>query len=211
MEENETNQSSRPTWLIAAGFGAVVLLILAGLFLPPISLGERLGLGGSSETTETVAEGATETPETTADVTAAPAIAMPEGVALSVPGGESVAVERLTVADLAASTDSAIAGAVALPVGTALLGDVYVLRYDGQAPSGQIAVPLPADAGAPETLDMYAWDGTEWAHAAGQIDPDTQKAVLKDGPLPLALMVAQTAAPDCPGHWSGAGSRRDVA
>jgi hypothetical protein len=197
MDENETSQSKRPPWLIAAGFGVVILLILAGLFLPPISLGERLGLGGGDDTATVETAPITEdaAPLPTEEVVAA----IPEGVALSVPGGEAVTVERLTVADLAASSDSAIASAVALPVGTALVGDVYLLRHDGaQAPSGQIAVPLPADAGPAETLDLFAWDGTEWAHAAGQIDATAQKAVLNEGPLPMALIVGQTAAPDAP-------------
>ncbi|MEZ4515584.1 MAG: hypothetical protein R3C44_01675 [Chloroflexota bacterium] len=202
MEENDTSQTNRPTWLIVAGFAVVALLILAGLFLPPISLGERLGFGGSGESAET-----TESTETMAEATSDAAVSeaaatievrMPEGVALSIPTGGDVAVEQMTVADLAASSDSALSGAVAMPVGTALVGDVYVLNYDGEAPSGQIAVPLPADAGSPETLDLYAWDGVEWSHAAGQIDAATQKAVLDEGPLPVALIVAQTAAPDTP-------------
>ncbi|MBK9052460.1 MAG: hypothetical protein IPL78_16585 [Chloroflexi bacterium] len=37
--------------ILLVGILAVVVLIVAGLFLPPISLGTRLGLGGNDENT----------------------------------------------------------------------------------------------------------------------------------------------------------------
>jgi hypothetical protein len=43
--ENEQETPKRSTGLIIGGFVLVLILIIAGLFLPPISLGERLGFG----------------------------------------------------------------------------------------------------------------------------------------------------------------------
>jgi hypothetical protein len=51
MENNETNPSKRLSWPMIIGFLVVIALILVGLFLPPISLGTRLGLGGREATT----------------------------------------------------------------------------------------------------------------------------------------------------------------
>ena len=64
MEENK-----RPTGLIIIGFLVVLALIIAGLFLPPISLGERLGLtGGDEPASETaVSDEETNTETTTTD------------------------------------------------------------------------------------------------------------------------------------------------
>ena len=43
-DASEPAKKGNFTWLIVAGIGLVVILIIVGLFLPPISLGERLGL-----------------------------------------------------------------------------------------------------------------------------------------------------------------------
>ena len=69
MEENETKTGRRLSWPIVGGLVVVVALILLGLFLPPISLGTRLGLGGGAA-------------EATPVATAVVAADLPDGVAL---------------------------------------------------------------------------------------------------------------------------------
>ena len=63
MENNETNpgrQSSRRlSWPMIAGLVVVIALILVGLFLPPISLGTRLGLGGGDNAADVTSADAT--------------------------------------------------------------------------------------------------------------------------------------------------------
>ena len=185
MENNETNPGKRLSWPMLIGFLVVIALILVGLFLPPISLGTRLGLGGG--------DGATT--DATADATA-PAEqaggALPEGVSLN---AANVGVSRVAVAELAA-TDETLAGAVAaLPAQT--IGDAYVLDYSGDAPTGQIALPLPAEADA-RTVDLFGWDSAAWSHVPGQIDAAGAQAVAADGPLPRALVFVQSAPPEQP-------------
>lgn len=178
MENNETKPGKRLSWPLIVGFVVVVALILVGLFLPPISLGTRLGLGGNNAAT-------------TANATAAPEQTggeLPEGVTLT--AVSAVAVSRVATADLAAA-DTALADAAAtLPANAS--SDVYVLDYSGDAPTGQIALPLPADTTSPKTIDLFGWDGATWQHAAAQIDPAGAQAVVANGPLPRALVFVQS-------------------
>ncbi len=192
MEENETTPSNGPRWLIIGGFAVVALLILVGLFLPPVSLGERLGFGGD-ETQEVTESAAPEATQVTAD--AIPA--MPEGVALTLANGGDVSVEALAAADLAGDTVAAAAGE-AMPADMAMLGDMYLLRFAGEQPTGQVAVPLPEGAAPYETLDLLGWLGSTWTFVPGRIDADAQKAVIDEGPLPLALVLARSEGPDTP-------------
>ena len=186
MENNETNPGKRVSWPMIAGFVVVVALILIGLFLPPISLGTRLGLG-SGDAEQTAAE-ATQEPNATA-------AAQPEGIELTTMDGSAVTVSRVSTADLATADEGALAeAAAALPADSAV-GDAYVLDYNGDAPTGQVTLPLPADLVEIKTVDLYGWDGQSWNHVPGQIDPAAGRAVAAEGPLPRALVLVRTAPP----------------
>jgi hypothetical protein len=178
-ESNDTNGGKRLSWPIIAGFIAVIVLILVGLFLPPISLGTRLSRGGQ--------EVAGATPEPTADV----AVPLPDGVNLSVGNEATVSVVNVPATELASA-------AAALPVSVFPVGSAYVLSYEGDVPAGQIAIPLPPDAAPLQTLDIYGWDGQTWDHVPGQFDDAGSQAVLAEGPLPRAVILARTAAPERP-------------
>lgn len=178
-ETPETNSGRRLSWPIIAGFIVVIVLILVGLFLPPISLGSRLGLGGQQT--------ASATPAATADV----AVRLPEGVDLSTSDNAAVTVVNVPASELAAA-------AAALPVSVFPVGNAYTLSFEGDAPTGQIAIPLPPDAAPLQTLDLYGWDGQNWDHVPGQIDAASGKAILAEGQLPRAVILARTAAPERP-------------
>ena len=134
-------------------------MILIGLFLPPISLGERLGFGGS-EAAETSAEGTaeTETSETGTFITNVEESAtLPEGVALALSNGS---------ADIAAmnQSDFLAANATAQPAENLVItGDVYTVSESDSNARGQIALPIPADAAELSALDLYGWDGSAWS------------------------------------------------
>lgn len=178
-ETTETTSSKRPSGLIIAGFIVVIVLILVGLFLPPISLGSRLGLGGQPA--------AGVTPEATADV----AVRLPEGVDLATSDNAAVTVVNVPATELATA-------AAALPASVFPVGNAYTLSFEGDAPTGQIAIPLPPDAAPFQTLDLYGWDGQNWQHVPGQIDSAGGKAILAEGQLPRAVILARTAAPERP-------------
>ena len=182
MENNETNPSKRLSWPMIIGFLVVIALILVGLFLPPISLGTRLGLGGREATTA----------DATAPAQEAASGALPEGVTLS---SGNVGVSRVAVAELAAGDASLAEAAAALPAQT--VGEAYVLDYTGDTPTGQIALPLPAEADA-KTVDVFGWDNAAWTHVAGQIDAAGAQAVTADAPLPRAIVFVQSTPPEQP-------------
>ena len=185
MDQNDTNAPKRATVLIIVGFIVVGALILAGLFLPPISLGQRLGFGGS-ESSETDVERTT-----TLDSSIDPAddVTLPDNVGLSMREGNAVISVVPQSEFLAEQT------AAAAPDQVTLVSDVFTVAYEGAVPSGQVALPIPSGAGSYETLDLYGWDGSNWFFISSQIDPNSQQIVSAEGELPQALAMAQVAAP----------------
>jgi hypothetical protein len=174
MEENEeTNAGQKFSPIIIVGGLLVVVLIIVGLFLPPISLGQRLGLGGNDgdAVTETAVEQA---PVSGINITAANA--------------------SVSLLD---DTESAAAIA-AVPSSGTRSGDLFAINYEGAAPTGSVALTIPADAGTLKTLDLYGWDGSVWRFMPSQIDSTTQQIVSTEGPLPQAVTMMQMGAVDAP-------------
>lgn len=179
-KSEDTTSGRRFSWPIIVGFIVVIALILVGLFLPPISLGTRLSGGNPPQQT------AGETPAPTAAVAAE----LPAGVSVTTTGDRAVGVSAVPASDLASV-------AAVLPAEVTATGDAYVIAYEGDAPVGQIAVPLPGGAPA-KTLDIYGWDGTTWTHVPGQVDEVSAQAVTAEGPLARVVVVGATAAPEQP-------------
>lgn len=168
MEEHEeTNTGNKFSPIMIIGGLLVVALIIVGLFLPPISLGQRLGLGGNN------AGAVTET------VTEATAVA---GISITVPNvGASLLDETAGAAAIAA-----------IPTNVTRIGNLYAINYEGDAPTGSMALTIPADAGSIKTLDLYGWDDTAWRFIPSQIDTTTQQIVSDEGVLPRAVAMMQT-------------------
>lgn len=175
-------ENKRPTGLIIVGFLLVLALILAGLFLPPISLGERLGLMGGTETAETaVPTAAATTGEETAVSSATQSI--PGEVALTLSGGNA--------------TVSAGGETGAAPAGVAFQTPVYAIAYEGAAPTGQVALNVPAGSDG-SRLDMMGWDGSSWRFMPSQFDASSQQRVSAAAPLPQSVALVQANAPVSP-------------
>ncbi len=187
MEENDTNNnSSTRKWLIIGGFVLIVILIVAGLFLPPISLGQRLGLGGAPEE-EVAAESETELEEASE---AESEVAIPDGLALSLSSG-SAEIGIASQSDfLAENSDAATTDQLTM------VSDVYEINYEGSAPSGQIALPIQTGAGDYDTLDLYGWNGSEWLFIPSQIDPNSEQIISAEGELPQAMAMMQIGPPE---------------
>ncbi len=174
MDENEEiTASKKSSALIVVGALLVVVLIVAGLFLPPISLGQRLGLGNSGET-----------PGTATAVTEQAAI----------PGAINLSTNAASVSKLEAGA----AALATLPSNATLQGDAYAISYEGDAPMGSAALNIPATAGSLDTLDLYGWDGAAWRFLPSQIDTAAQQIVSNEGPLPQAIAMMQTTAVAAP-------------
>lgn len=172
MEEKEdTNTGRNSSALIIVGALVVVGLIITGLFLPPISLGQRLGLGanGDNEAVETAVSNQS-----------------------TIPGAISLSTDSASVSALDSVTGAA--ALAALPANGAVQGDVYTINYEGDAPNGTAALDVPADAGSLQTLDLYGWDGAAWRFIPSQIDSAAQQIVANEGPLPQAIAMIQTGA-----------------
>lgn len=203
MEENETGKGNRLSWPIIAGFVAVFLLILLGLFLPPISLATRLGWNNNRapETVDVAVPQPAATQSATgqsATTSVDGAAALPEGVALTTADGSAVTVSRMAAADLASAADGALAAAAAaLPAGAAV-GDAFVLGFPGDAPVGQLTMPLPDGLTDVKDIDIRGWDGAEWAFMPGRIDVAGGQAVAAEGTLPQAMLLVRSTPPAAP-------------
>ena len=127
----------------------MVLLIIAGLFLPPISLGERLS-GGSGDNTAANTPTASPT-ETETTVASNPSI--PGEIDVLVSDSSAVVnVTSLGEADAASSLG-------VLPANATVRGSVYKVEHDGAALQGKVAINVPAGT-IVEMTDLYGWDGT---------------------------------------------------
>ena len=185
MDQNDTNASKRPTGLIIGGFILVGVLILAGLFLPPISLGQRLGLV-NNESDESVPE---ETTSLDPDIDSATEGALPDNVGISLSEG-SATISIMSQSEFLAEQPSA-----ATPEEITLVSDIFNITFEGETPNGQVALPIPSAAGNYDTLDLYGWDGSNWVFIPSQIDSKSQQIVSVERELPQAIAMAQIAAP----------------
>ena len=147
MDQTDSDNSKRPTGLIIGAIAIVTILILVGLFLPPVSLGERLGLNSNEPAaagTETVTE-----QDTDLDAEAEPVkqTAVADGVALSLSEGQAT-ISLVPQDEFLADQEAA------LPEQASLVSDVFVVEHEEEPVSGQVALPLPAGAGDYRTLDL---------------------------------------------------------
>ncbi len=178
------------TGLLVAGVIAVVALILAGLFLPPISLGQRLGLTGAV---------ADVTPEVMA--TPAGSSEIPGEISVSAANEARINVTRIEQAEfLTGNVDAGwTAARDGLPTGTALAGAVYALSGDvDPVATGTAAMVVPVGTAAMETLDVYGWDGSRWVHYPSEHDVANARLVTAQGPLPRALALLQVGPVEAP-------------
>ncbi len=182
----KSNKTSKPTGLIIAGVIVVVLLVIVGLFLPPISLGARLGLAGDAEEPGEVAL------ETGDELAASDAITLSLSSSAS-----GVQVETLTQdAFLSGNAgDGWSTAAAAIAPRLTLVSDVYAIKYEENAPVGSAEITIPERALPLETLDLYGWDGQSWNFISSQANDSKSSLISAEGPIPQALALMQTTKP----------------
>ena len=180
MEEPLQNRK-RATMAPRLLWGTIGILVLCGLFLPPISLGKRLFQTGFSRLT---AEN--------------PKVDHPDGLELSVDPAfldDAVRIKVESVARLnflsEAVPDEWHDAAVALPAHLVLKGPVFGIAVEATAdiPVG-IDIAIPNDAEPLRLLGLYTWDGDRWLWVPSQIDrlADSIQADLNRAPLAVAVM-----------------------
>lgn len=167
--------SGNVSGIMIVGVVLVVSLLIAGLFLPPVSLAQRLGLGSNSETAAAGEEVSEEEL----------AVRLPEGAG-------AVSVGKIAASDVAGEEATATMVA-ALPETAELRSDVYMLEYEGDAPIGAITLGAPQDETA-QTLDLFGWDGTGWRFIPLSSRDATQWESARI-PLPGAVALVETGAP----------------
>lgn len=169
---DEAASSGNVSGAMIVGVVLVVSLLIAGLFLPPVSLAQRLGLGSDADARAIGAEVSEEEL----------AVRLPEGAA-------GVRVGKIAASEVA--TDEATETlAAALPDTAELRSDVYMLEYDGDAPVGAIAIGVP-EGGTAQTLDLFGWDGSSWRFIPLRSSSATQWESA-DVPLPQAVALVET-------------------
>jgi hypothetical protein len=179
--------SNRHTQLVIGGIILVVVLIIVGLFLPPISLADRLGITGEEET---VTDAAVESqPEEE--------VAVEEGFTLLLNDQDKkVKGETITRDDiLDGSEEKWTDAANALSSVGILASDLYVIDYDDEAPIGSVEVTIPDSAQPHQTLDLFFWDGESWTFAPSDVDEETALLTSHQSSLPIAFALVQSGTP----------------
>ncbi|MFN2189043.1 MAG: SH3 domain-containing protein, partial [Candidatus Promineifilaceae bacterium] len=179
--------SSRHVQLVVGGIILVVILIIVGLFLPPISLGDRLGFTGD------------DTPEPTEAVALEPTeeVTVEEGFSLLLSDPDAKVKGGTIPTDdfLSGSEEEWAAAASSLPADSSLVSDLYTLEFKDEAPNGSVEIEIPAEAAPYQTLDLFYWDGEQWTFAPSAVNADSGILTSFESPLPPAFALFQSSSP----------------
>ncbi len=166
----------------------VVVLVVAGLLLPPISLGKRLL---NSDFVKLDADNAR--------------VSHPDGFSLAVDPAllakavrvKLDSVPRLNVVDGQSPEDWREAAA-ALPTYLVLKSPLYGIAFEDETDlPAHVEVVIPNEAEPYRLLDMYAWDGSAWHWVPSTVDSAGGLVVadLTSTPKALALLQATALSP----------------
>ena len=170
-------------WIVGVILGVLLIIFL---FLPPVSLAERLSTVGGGYTT---LDGETRFVE------------HPDGLRVTRADGDDTKM-RIKLASVpradfvAGNAPEGLEGAVtSLPTYLAPKSPYYTLDIKAKEPvAGVITVVIPNEAEPWETLDLYAWDGEAWRWLPTQLDRDTEVLVSTVDVLPMSVIVLQSQA-----------------
>jgi len=167
-------------WLVGV---IVAVLLVVFLFLPPISLGQRLASGRGYEALS-------------ADQ---PSLTHPDGLTIE-RSADAEGVARLKLgsvprADFLAGkpSEAEAAALAALPSHLEPKSPLYTVAVRGKdSPSATLRVVIPNEAEPWETLDLYSWDGQAWRWIPSRLDRASETIVASVAALPTSLMVVQS-------------------
>jgi hypothetical protein len=170
-------------WIIGAVVGVLVIILL---FLPPISLAQRLATIGDGYTTLDSQN---------------PFIEHPDGLRVTRVGDDDSKV-RIKLASIpradftVGSVSEALEAAVTtLPGYLITKSPYYTLDVKAKGPvAGVMTVMIPNEAEPWEMLDLYAWDGKAWRWLPTQLDREAETLVSAVDALPESVIVLQSQA-----------------
>jgi Ig-like domain from next to BRCA1 gene len=169
-------------------FGALAVLVIVGLLLPPISVLERLGItcAGTSLDANT------------------PAMTTPDGLTVALSDTAqpfTLRVQSIDQTKFVAGESGAdyLAARDALPVSLQLRSPIYQIKScNAGHDASSLAINLPNGAQtANDTFDLYGWDGNTWSWLGAFLDTNSQTVSAQVPTLPknVALFQTTSAAP----------------
>lgn len=167
-------------WLAGA---IIAVLLIIFMFLPPISLGQRLASGGGYATL------------TAAEPFAHHADGIWVHAAPEALGKLKVRLGTVPQADfVAARVDAALQPALeTLPAHLAPKSPYYTIELRGKETGpATIEVDIPNEAEPWETLDLYTWNGSAWQWIPTRLDRAGMKLFADVAVLPGSVVVMQT-------------------
>ncbi len=179
-------------WIELVRWLLIPVLVVAGILLPPISLGSRLLRGDFT----VIGEG--QDPVWS--------VQDPDGAQVTVSeqpldgklGLKLSSVPRLHF--LQGITEEHLLSAVtALPSDLSMKSPLYEVQRRGASVSNAfLALPIPNDAEPYHTLDLYAWDGQAWNWTPSTLLPAEEIIVARLEALPeaMAFAIMQSLSPD---------------
>ncbi len=166
-------------------YGLIVVLLVASLFLPPISLGERiLSLDYVKVPTQQGRQ-----------------IALEDGAQLTIPpegvqGNTKIKFSIVPRSDFleGSAGKDLLLGAENIPPWLVMKSPLYRIQFRGQEPPSKamIRVPVPGDADPLDTIDLYSWDGDSWQWLPHFLPPGDNYIESSVDYLPLSVVVMQT-------------------
>jgi len=169
--------------LTPLGVLIIILFCGAALFLPPLSLVDRVQSIGYQRIGE--AGGAIQDPDGTR------LTFFPEGVSGTF-RVKLTAIPRSTFLDGNAERDL-VEAAESLPPNLILKSPYYQIQHTGSMPEAvNITIPIPNEAEPFETLDLYTWDGKSWEWLPHNLVSADEMIETSVDYLPESVAVVQT-------------------
>ncbi|MDW8101603.1 MAG: cellulase family glycosylhydrolase [Anaerolineae bacterium] len=157
-------------------------LLFAALWLPPISLRERVLEAGFTTIDDEVGGSVLDPDGTQITI-------LPEGMEAPV----RIRLSSVPRIDFLRGAGGMAEAAKNIPQYLEIKSPLYKVNFRGTMPTSVIlTVPIPNDAEPHETLDLYYWDGAQWKWLPHQLIPEDEILESRIDFVPEAFAVMQT-------------------
>jgi len=157
-------------------------LLFAALWLPPISLRERVLEAGFTTIDDEIGGSVLDPDGTQITI-------LPEGMAAPL----RIRLSSIPRIDFLRGAGGMEKVAKSIPQYLEIKSPLYKVNFRGTMPTSVIlTVPIPNDAEPHETLDLYYWDGSQWKWLPHQLIPEDEILEARINFVPQAFAVMQT-------------------